>query len=348
MIACILIVCSASSFAQNKIKPQQMTTTDFTTTIVVDQTPAEVFNAITNPRGWWSEEIEGGTEKLNDVFNYHYKDVHKCTIKLIEVIPNKKVVWHVLDNYFSFTKDKSEWVDTKIIFEISEKDNKTELHFTHLGLVPQYECYIICNDSWENYIKLSLRNLIVTGKGQPNPKDDEDRAFNEQLLKEHKIQSGKMKEQDYHTSITADVTAQEAFNCINNVTKWWTENVEGNSHNLNDEFTVRFGDIHYSKQKLVEVVPGKKVVWLVTDSRLNFLKDKQEWNNTKIVFEIFSQNGKTEIRFTHVGLVPEIECFNACSDAWSQYIQQSLWKLLTTGKGQPEKKESSPVSEIKS
>lgn len=145
--------------------------------------------------------------------------------------------------------------------------------------------------------------------------------------------------QDYHTSITVDATAHEAFNCINSVTKWWTENLEGSSQNLNDEFTVRFGDVHYSKQKLVEVVPGKKVVWLVTDSRLNFLKDKQEWTNTRISFEILTRNKQTQIHFTHIGLVPDYECFDACSNAWSQYIQQSLWRLVTTGKGQPDKKE---------
>lgn len=149
-----------------------------------------------------------------------------------------------------------------------------------------------------------------------------------------------MKEQDYHTSFTADVTAREAFNYINSVTKWWTENLEGSSENLNDEFTVRFGDVHYSKQKLIEVVPDNKIVWLVTESKLNFLEDKHEWTNTKISFEISAESGKTSIHFTHIGLVPEIECFDACSNAWSQYIQQSLRSLVTTGKGQPEKKEN--------
>jgi len=147
-----------------------MTTPGFTTTIVVDETPEKVFNAITNPRGWWSEEIEGNTNNLNDEFNYHYEDIHRCKMKIIEFIPNEKVVWLVLDNYFKFTKDKSEWTGTKIIFEISEKDNKTQLRFTHQGLVPAYECYNICRDAWSTYIHNSLRSLISTGKGQPNGK----------------------------------------------------------------------------------------------------------------------------------------------------------------------------------
>jgi len=145
-----------------------MTTKDFTTTILVDKTSKEVFDAINNVRGWWSEEIDGSTDKLNSEFDYHYEDVHRCKIKIIELVPNKKVVWSVLDNYFKFTKDKSEWKGTKIIFDIAEKDNKTEMRFTHQGLVPAYECYEICRDAWTGYIQKSLRNLITAGKGQPN------------------------------------------------------------------------------------------------------------------------------------------------------------------------------------
>ncbi|GEO07830.1 SRPBCC domain-containing protein [Segetibacter aerophilus] len=144
-----------------------------------------------------------------------------------------------------------------------------------------------------------------------------------------------MQEQDFHTSITVDATAHEAFECINNVTEWWTKNLEGSSQKTGDEFTVRFGDVHYSKQKLVEVVPGEKVVWLVTDSKLNFIKDKQEWTNTKISFEISRENDKTRIDFRHIGLVPEIECFNNCTKAWDRYIKGSLLPLLVEGKGTP-------------
>jgi hypothetical protein len=144
---------------------------NFTTSFSVDQTPKEVFDAINNVRGWWSEEIEGGTDKLNDEFTYHYKDVHRCKMRLVEVIPDKKVVWLVLDNYFDFTKDKSEWKDTQIVFDISEKESQTQVRFTHIGLVPAYECYNICHDAWSNYINNSLRSLVSTGKGQPNKKE---------------------------------------------------------------------------------------------------------------------------------------------------------------------------------
>ena len=144
---------------------------NFSTTILVDKSAEEVFNAINNVRGWWSEEIEGNTEKLDDEFNYHYQDMHRCRMKIIESIPGKKVVWLCTDNYFSFTKDKSEWIGTKIIFEISAKNNKTQLRFTHEGLVPEYECYNACVNGWTQYITHSLPDLIATGKGQPNSKE---------------------------------------------------------------------------------------------------------------------------------------------------------------------------------
>ena len=147
---------------------------DFTATISVERTPEEAFDAINNVRGWWSGNIEGETEKLGDEFTYRYKDVHSCKIKIAEFIPGKKVVWHVLDNRFNFTKDKNEWKGTDVIFEVSKKGNKTEVRFTHRGLVPEYECFDVCSNAWGSYINGSLRSLIATGKGHPNPKEKGD------------------------------------------------------------------------------------------------------------------------------------------------------------------------------
>lgn len=145
---------------------------DFRTSFFVDQTPEEAFAAINNVRGWWSEEIEGNTGKLGEEFTYHYQDVHRCRFKITEFVPNKKVVWRVLDNYFSFTEDKSEWKDTEIRFEIASKGDQTEVRFAHLGLVPEYECFDVCSNAWSSYINGSLRSLITTGKGRPNKKEE--------------------------------------------------------------------------------------------------------------------------------------------------------------------------------
>lgn len=142
-----------------------------------------------------------------------------------------------------------------------------------------------------------------------------------------------MTHQDFTTSIEVNNTPHEVFNSINNVRGWWQGEIEGGTERLNDEFSYRFGDIHFSKQKIVEMIPDKQVVWLVTDSHLNFIKDKSEWTGTKIMFEISEINRKTQLRFTHMGLFPEIECYSQCSNAWGQLIRHSLFSLITTGKG---------------
>ena len=141
-----------------------MTNQNFTTTFSVDQTPEEIFKAINNVRGWWSEEIEGGTDTLGAEFKNHYKDVHRCKMKITEFVPGQKVVWVVLDSYFNFTEDKTEWKGTKVIFEVSKIDDKTQLRFTHEGLVLEYECFNVCSNAWGSYINGSLRSLITTNR----------------------------------------------------------------------------------------------------------------------------------------------------------------------------------------
>jgi uncharacterized protein YndB with AHSA1/START domain len=141
---------------------------DFTTTFLVDQTPTEVFRAITNVRGWWSEDIEGATSQRGDEFVYHFRDIHSCKMKLIDVTPDKSVVWLVAYNHFNFVKDQNEWTGTTVHFDISQEGDKTRLVFTHEGLVPTFECYDVCSPAWTDYVQRSLLPLITMGKGHPN------------------------------------------------------------------------------------------------------------------------------------------------------------------------------------
>jgi hypothetical protein len=144
-----------------------------------------------------------------------------------------------------------------------------------------------------------------------------------------------MKTQDYSAVISINASPAQAFNCISSVTEWWTGNVEGNSKKKGDVFTVHFGDTFVAFE-VTEAAKGK-IGWVVTDCYLHWLKEKKEWNNTKIVFDISEQNGATQINMTHIGLVPGIECYGTCEEGWDHYIKKSLFKLITEGKGIPER-----------
>ena len=148
-----------------------MNNQNYSTAFSVDQTPQEVFAAINNVRGWWSEEIEGDTDRPAAEFRFHAGDVHSSTHKITEFVPDKRVVWHTTDSHLSFVKNKAEWNDTEIVFEIARKGEQTEVRFTHVGLVPAIQCYGDCSGAWGFYINDSLRSLITTGKGQPDPKE---------------------------------------------------------------------------------------------------------------------------------------------------------------------------------
>jgi hypothetical protein len=81
------------------------------------------------------------------------------------------------------------------------------------------------------------------------------------------------------------------------------------------------------------VVPDQKIVWLVTDSTLNWLKkDQQEWSNTKMIFEITTHGDKTLLHFTHEGLVPEKECYTMCEQGWNTIISDYLFNLISYNK----------------
>jgi uncharacterized protein YndB with AHSA1/START domain len=142
-----------------------------------------------------------------------------------------------------------------------------------------------------------------------------------------------MTSQNFQSTILVDQSPEEVFAAIINPRKWWTGEIQGNTARVGDEFSYRYGDLHYSKQKITELDPGRKVTWQVVDSHLTGPEDPTEWTGTEIIFEITPQDTQTELRFSHIGLVAEFECFDSCSNAWGFYINGSLRRLITTGDG---------------
>jgi len=144
-----------------------------------------------------------------------------------------------------------------------------------------------------------------------------------------------MKAEHFTASFTVDQSPDEVFAAVNNVRAWWSGQIEGRTDKPGEVFTYRYQDLHLSTQEITEWVPGKKVVWHILDARINFVSDKTEWVGTDVVFEMAKKGNQTELRFSHVGLVPTIECYGKCAGAWGFFINNSLRSLITTGKGDP-------------
>ncbi len=297
--------------------------------IQVTQSPEVVFDAITNVANWWSKDFAGNSKNINDEFIIDHPNQHYSKQQLVEVIPNKKIVWLVTESSLNWLKyDKQEWTNTKLIFEIGQQADKTILHFTHEGITPEKECYAMIKKGWKIIIDDWLSHLITFGSPSA------------EMTKAAEIRKELFKDKNYHRTITVSSSTAEAMDKISQINYWWKHDFSGSAEKLNDKFTVPFGDLNGEKSFVDFVVsefePNKKTVWEVTNCNLPWFKDKTEWNNTEVVFEISSESNKTKIDFTHIGLVPGVECYNACEKGWDGQVTNSLVNFINEGKGNPQ------------
>ena len=138
---------------------------------------------------------------------------------------------------------------------------------------------------------------------------------------------------DINSSITAKISASEAIKKISNVPGWWGVTFSGSSEKQNDKFVIKMGGDSFYNMTVAELIPNKKLVWLVTDCYMPWFSDKKEWLNTKLIFDLTENNGETTLNFTHEGLTPEVECYQACNKGWTHWIKTSLFSYFTIGKG---------------
>lgn len=147
-----------------------------------------------------------------------------------------------------------------------------------------------------------------------------------------------MKNQDFSYSMTVKATAKEAMEKIAQVNLWWAKNFKGKASKLNDEFSVYFGNVGdtYVNFRISEVIGDKKIIWLVTDCNLHWIKDKKEWKGTEVIWTLTEKDGETVIDFVHKGVTPASECYETCQPGWTHNLKDSLQKLIDTGEGFPE------------
>ena len=141
-----------------------MSAQNFSYTFTTSKSPNEVFDTLINPKNWWidlhDEVITGSFEKINDDFIFDAGNgVHHTVQKLVELVPDEKIAWEVTDSKLTFASKTDEWTGTKIGFDISTKDNHTQVVFTHNGLTPGFECYEGCSSAWTQYLEKLEKEL---------------------------------------------------------------------------------------------------------------------------------------------------------------------------------------------
>ena len=116
---------------------------------------------------------------------------------------------------------------------------------------------------------------------------------------------------------------------------WWSQDCDVATE-VGGALQFRFGR-NYKDMRIERLEPGREVRWLCTGAHMaaSELTRKDEWVGTQIVFRLMPQGaGRTRLDFEHVGLVPNLECYDLCSNGW-QYFLGSLQQFVETGRGTP-------------
>ena len=140
---------------------------------------------------------------------------------------------------------------------------------------------------------------------------------------------------DLSFTFDVDRTPLEAYAAVTDPRAWWSRTITGDTDRIGGDFEYEVPGVHYSKIRVTELEPGMRVVWRVIDAHMTFIADPTEWNDTEIRFELEPTATGTRVRFTHLGLTPEVECYDACNTAWGSYIGTSLRARIADGVGSP-------------
>jgi len=269
----------------------------YSVSIELEKSAECVFGHLVDLSRWWPEDFAGEGIGPGVEFVLEMGDSHYSKNKVIEFVPNEKLVWLTTESIRK--PDNYDWSGTRMIFELNPRGNSTLLKFTYDGAVLQGEqdrLMQIC----DLCIKTRLYNFIDS------------------------IQA----------TIEVEKPEEDVFNILTAyVSKWWGgKDLSGSSTETGDEFVVNHPGAHYSKQRVIEVIPNKKITWLVTESQLDWLKDKAEWTGTKMIFELSTDGGKTKIEFRHEGLTPVKECYERVNAGWNMIIRDFLFHYITEGK----------------
>ena len=118
----------------------------------------------------------------------------------------------------------------------------------------------------------------------------------------------------------------KALTTLEGLAGWWTTTTQGNP-NAGGTIAFRFGPLGGFDMKVLELEPGRRVLWQVVDG-------PDEWRGTKVSFELRGDGDFTTVLFKHQGWKEPVEFMHHCSTKWATYLL-SMKSMLEGGQGRP-------------
>ncbi|MBT2968437.1 MAG: SRPBCC domain-containing protein [Candidatus Thiodiazotropha sp. (ex Ctena orbiculata)] len=142
---------------------------------------------------------------------------------------------------------------------------------------------------------------------------------------------------DYRSSICCSVSADRAYRAITQeMSAWWTP-MSNRFSNIGDRAKTDFGGPSYWVFEAVTLNSPHVIELLCCESNMvsDSLADPEEWLGTILKFEITEQDEVCTVALTHIGLTPEMACYEICKTGWDHYIAGSLKQHLDGLGGRP-------------
>src|SRR4029078_1564939 len=140
----------------------------------------------------------------------------------------------------------------------------------------------------------------------------------------------KMGNNDFSSGFSVNMNPGEAIRKISHVPEWWGINFTGSADKEKDRFTVTMGGDSFFDFTVTELVPDKRVVWLVEDCHMPWYADKKECAHTRLIFDVRKNLGVKKMTLANECLTPIVECYRDCDRGWTICIKTSLYSYLTT------------------
>ncbi|MBS0521656.1 MAG: SRPBCC domain-containing protein [Proteobacteria bacterium] len=120
--------------------------------------------------------------------------------------------------------------------------------------------------------------------------------------------------------------AYKALTTREGLAAWWTRDTLDESE-AGGTVRFRFWGNQGFDMKVLELDPGKRVLWQVVDG-------PEDWLGTKVSFDLAQEEDYAVVRFKHAGWKAPVDFMHHCSTKWGMFLM-SLKSVLEGGTGTP-------------